>query len=313
MEKRNWKRILVFFLFAVLVLAAVAAAPRAAMTGFGDFDSRSDYGGSRSGGSDGGSGGGSFDLDALLDMARFLGDLVGIKSPVVSLAILIAIFAAFKIGASVLRGRANSVAEHRGTAATESAAPETLQRLEALDPAFSAPALIARVKSLYEQMQACWEAGNIEPLRKDFMPDTWTRFNTQLQNKKLTGETAHVRDIAFDQVSLARYETDSEHQVLKIRIEVTHNIWTTNREGKNLQGTEKTRKRFEYLWTMVRPLGAVTGGNQATDTAHCPNCGAEIDLEAFAECPFCHTPVMKISPDWVISEIDALSQRTIHA
>ena len=44
----------------------------------------------------------------------------------------------------------------------------------------------------------------------------------------------------------------------------------------------------------------------------CVNCGAEIDLEAFAECPFCHTPVMKVSPDWVISEIDALSQQTLH-
>ena len=97
------------------------------------------------------------------------------------------------------------------------------------DPSFDAEDLIQRVKTLFVKIQACWEDGNIEPLQKDFMPDTWTRFNTQLQNKKVAGETAHVRSILFDQVAFQSYTTDSEHQVLRIKIDVTHNIWTTNR------------------------------------------------------------------------------------
>ena len=318
MKKRNWKRIICFSLLSVLILSVFLTVPRMARAGFGDFDSRSDFGGSDFGSSSFGSSDSSsdsdsdgFDLYALLQVADFVGRLFGIKSPYVSLAILLIIIAFLKFVLPDLKGSSHRSA-HKGITHDALYRPESLQQLSADDPAFDSAALIQRVRDLFEKMQLAWEAGNIDSLRKDFMPDTWTRFNTQLQNKIAVGETAHVRDIVFDQVSLLSYSTDAEHQILNVKIDVTHNIWTTNQQGKCIQGTEKTRKKYEYVWTMLRPLGSVTGGAVSGDTAHCPNCGADIDLEAFAECPFCHTPVMKVSPDWVISEIDALSQQTLH-
>ncbi len=310
MKRKNWKRILAITLLAVMVLTVVAAVPQVAKAGFGDFDSHSDYGGSRRRGSSSDSDG--FDLYALLRIATLFGRIFGIESPYVSIILTLVVFFAIKFGVATLKGRSGRSSEHEGVDHSNEYRPETLKQLRTEDPSFDSADLVQRVKALFEKMQACWEDGNIEPLRKDFMPDTWTRFNTQLQNKKAAGETSHVRNILFEQVLLQGYSTDSEHQVLKIKIDVTHNIWTTNRKGKCIQGTDKTRKRFEFIWTMMRPLGSRTGGTAAADTMHCPNCGAEIDLEAFAECPFCHTPIMKVSPDWVISEIDALSQRTLH-
>ena len=308
MKQRNWKRLLCLSLLAVLLLSAVTMIPRTAK-GFGDFDSHSDYGGSRSS-SDSDSDG--IDLYSLLRIATFLGRLLGIESPVVSILLVVVLFAVIKFGIPALKKRSGHSSGHEGIRRGVREAPDSLQQLAADDPAFSAEDLIQRVKDLYRRMQACWEDGNIEPLRKDFMPDTWTRFNTQLQNKNISGETTHVRNIGFQQVSLLDYSTDSEHQVLRVKIDVAQNIWATGRDGKGVRGTEDTRKRFEYLWTLVRPLGSVTGGAAPADEEHCPNCGAEIDLEAFAECPFCHTPFMKVSPDWVIHEIDALSQQTLH-
>ena len=310
MKRKNWKRILAVFLLAVLILAAAFSFPQAAKAGFGDFDSRSDYGGSRrSSSSDSDSDG--LDLYALLRIATFVGRIFGIESPYVSILLTLAIFFGFKFVMAALKGRGHS-SGHEGISHSGGNSPGTLEQLRADDPSFDPEDLIQRVKALFEKMQNCWEEGNIDPLRKDFMPDTWTRFSTQLRNKTAAGETSHVRNIVFDQVLLQSYTTDSEHQVLRVKIDVAQNVWTTDRNGKCIQGTEKTRKRFEFIWTMMRPLGSVTGGAAAADTTHCPNCGAEVDMEVFAECPFCHTPMMKVSPDWVISEIDALSQRTLH-
>lgn len=310
MKRKNWKRILAISLLAVMVLTVVASAPQVAKAGFGDFDSFSDYGGSRKRGSSSDSDG--FDLYALLRIATLFGRIFGIESPYVSIILALVVVFGVKYGVAALKGRSGSSTEHEGADYSSEYKPESLKQLRSEDPSFDSADLIQRIKALFEKMQICWENGNIEPLRKDFMPDTWTRFNTQLQNKKAAGETSHVRNILFEQVVLQSYSTDSEHQVLKVKIDVTHNIWTTNRRGKCIQGTEKTRKRFEFIWTMMRPLGSRTGGSAVADTMHCPNCGAEVDLEAFAECPFCHTPIMKVSQDWVISEIDALSQRTLH-
>ena len=316
MKKRNWKRIFSCALLAALVLALAVSVPRAAR-GFGDFDSGSDYGGS------GGWGGGSdswsssdsdsddLDLLWLIQIVGDIGQIFGIRSPVVSILLAVGIFVAVKYVLPALFGR-KSKPKHEGIRRANLYRPHSLLTLREKDPDFDQNALLDRVRDLYEKMQLCWEQGDIVPLRKDFMPDTWTRFNTQLQNKNAAGETSHVRDIQFGQVALQSFTTDQEHQILKIKIEVTHNIWTTDAEGNNILGTEHTRKRFEFLWTMMRPLDAVTGGNKPADPGHCPNCGAEIDLESFAECPFCHTPFMKVAPDWVISEIDALSQTTLH-
>ena len=310
MRKKRWKRIVATFILMFVMLSVIAIVPQVAKAGFGDFDSRSDYGGSRRRGSSGDSDG--FDLYAILRIAGLIGRIFGIESPYVSIALTLAIVFGAKYGIAALKGRSDQSSVHNGADHSNEYRPESLSMLKSNDPSFDSADLIQRVKNLFEKMQSCWEEGNIEPLRKDFMPDTWTRFNTQLQNKRAAGETSHVRNILFDQVVLQSFATDSEHQVLKIKIDVTHNIWTTNRRGKCIQGTDKTRKRFEFIWTMMRPLGSQTGGAGMTDAMHCPNCGAEIDLEAFAECPFCHTPIMKISQDWVISEIDALSQRTLH-
>ncbi len=309
MRKNQRKRNLTIF-FALLLAAVLLIAIPLVAHGFGDFDSGSDFGG----------GGSSWDFDSsssdddsdgtdILELIRFVlifGDLVGLPREATAL-ILVAIIAVV----FVVKFRART--KNRGNISAEKLHQPRgdLSALLSADPGFDEGALQARVQSLFERMQSCWEAGNIEPLRKDFMPDTWTRFNTQLQNKNAVGETAHVRNIVFNEVCILSYSADDRLQKLSIRVDVTHNIWTTNREGRNIQGNENTRKRMVFLWTMTRPAGAVTG-NQAADSTHCPNCGAEVDLEAFAECPFCHTPIMKVSQDWVISEIEAMQQETLN-
>ena len=311
MNKKIWKRILAIVILAALGLSLITIVPEVARAGFGDFDSGSDFGGSSRSSSSSDSD--SFDLFEMIEFVNFIGRIFGIRSPVVSILIVVVILAVIKIGIPLLKGSLGSSSRNEGIQHRNEFRPDTLEQLRTEDPAYDPEVVIQRVQALYEKMQTCWEDGNIEPLRKDFMPDAWTRFDTQLQNKKLAGETSHVRDIVFNQVEIQNYAKDSEHQVLRVKLDVTHNVWTTDSKGKCIQGTEKTRKRFKYMWTMVRPLGARSDGSAVQDTTHCPNCGAEIDMEAFAECPFCHTPFMQVAPDWVISEIDALSQTTIHA
>ena len=313
MKARNWKRIFCLSLLAVIIITSLVAAPQAA-NAFGDFNSNSDYGGSGRKRSDSDSDG--ISIYALFRIATLISDLLGIKSPYITFLLLILIVVILKYGVGALKksGRQNTHEGIRQGAEDMQRGPDSsILQLTEDDPGFDADALRERVKTIFEKMQTCWENGNIEPLRNDFMPDAWTRFNTQLQNKKAAGETTHVRNILFDDVTLLRYATEGGHQMLKIRITVTHNIWVTNDKGKCIQGTEKTRKKFEFIWTMLRPAGSVTGGVTAADETHCSNCGAEVDLEVFAECPFCHTPIMAVSPDWVVSEIDAVSQTTLHS
>ncbi len=299
MDRKNRRRILSILLVLAMVMAVWTAVPRAAEA-FGDFDSSSDFGGGRSGRDSS-----DFDLGDVIRLVYVISRLLNLP-PAVSLLIIAALVILVIVMSKRSKGHTNKapIGQYHDN-------PASLQQLRREDPAFDEAGFIQRVETLFEKMDFCWENGNIAPLRKDFMPDTWTRFQTQLQNKNDIGEITHARNTVFDQVRLSSYTSDARYQTLTVRLVVTRNIWTTDRNGKYTQGTEKTRKQIEYRWTMTRPAGSVTG-KETMDAGHCPNCGAGLDLEAFAECPFCHTPILRISPDWVIAGIDAVSQNTIH-
>ncbi len=303
MKRNKGRRILTLLLALSLVVSLVLVfSPRAAEA-FGDFDSKSDYGGSSSSGSSSSSS--SFSVSDVIDIAYFLSSVLHVPPAVIFIMII-----AMVVLYLFLKYRKNHHVSS-GPVSSFPGDPASLLKLAEDDPDFDEAAMKERVKELFTKMDICWENGTIVPLRKDFMPDTWTRFSTQLQNKVDIGEVTHARDTVFDDVSLWSYRTDERYQILTVRIRVTRNIWTTNAQGENTMGTESTRRAMEFYWTMYRPLGTKTG-DKPLDETHCPNCGAGLDLEAFAECPFCHTPIMKISQDWVIAGIDAAAQRTIH-
>ena len=293
-------------LFSVLcLLLALMIIPLHTALGFGDFDSGSDSGGSdwdsgsdwssdRSGSSSRSSGG--------------KGSGSGTWLPV--LLIFAAPFVLFGALSSDSKKKARSIEEESEAMRLKEklAKNELLQR----DPLFSEDALIEHVKRLFTEMQTTWEAGDIGPVQYGFTSDAWNRFNTQLQMKNQRGEVTHVRDISFMGVDIIGIHPGETKERLTVRIVVAYNVWVTNRKGSNIQGSPSTRHKMDYRWTMERPAGAQTEKSGLADRKHCPNCGAELDVAAFAECPFCKAQIGGEWKGWLLSDIQLASQETLH-
>lgn len=300
----NKKRLLLILLSLGLCLALVLSTPVQKALAFGDFDSGSDFGGD--------SGGGDWDYGS------DSGDGTRISGP---WSVVVWIFAGIMmllgIGwTSFILFMSFSVKSDTKTLPSNSLPGEQpADRREAflqLDPEFNETELLEYVKKLFTEMQETWEAGDIGPVRYGFVPDTWNRFNTQLQMKNSRGETTHVRDIAFVETGIADFGIIAEKDRLTVRILVDYNVWITNRKGRNIQGSPSTRHRMDYRWIMVRPAGTKTGAAGMVDRKHCPNCGAELDVAAFAECPFCKAQIGGEWQGWLLSDIQAVSQKTLH-
>ena len=65
-----------------------------------------------------------------------------------------------------------------------------------------------------------------------------------------------------------------------------------------------------YEWTLVRTKGTKTVKAESNETAHCPNCGAPLDLNHTAKCEYCGAIITAAEYDWVISAIKGIAQRT---
>ena len=308
MNKRHW----ILTILTLLLATAMTLIPLCSALGFGDFDSASDYGGGSDSYSDyssydSGSDSHSRENSNSGKSSYYTGNagkwIIGVLG-------FIIIFVLMPVNSIVFNIR-RSVKEARKKTQQENENRQNKQEILRNDPDFSEEKVIEQVKKLFVEMQEAWEAGDIHSVQYGFNAVAWNRFNMQLQMKNARGEVTHVRDISFVTVEIIRYVKKYGKQILIVRILVDYNVWVTNAEGKCIQGTESTRHRMDYIWTLERPEDAKTEENNPSDRSHCPHCGAEVDLTAFAECPFCKAQIERKWSGWLLADIRALSQRTL--
>ena len=61
---------------------------------------------------------------------------------------------------------------------------------------------------------------------------------------------------------------------------------------------------------MIRSAGQKTGEKSGVTAYHCESCGAPIDLNHSAVCPYCGTVATSASYGWTLSNIKGISQHT---
>lgn len=165
------------------------------------------------------------------------------------------------------------------------------------------------IEKLYCDMQVGWEGGNIENVRDRFDADAWNRFNQQLINKNDKKETGHTRGITFKAVKPIGVTCSGNVDTLYVKLIVELNLWQT-REDRIVSNDPSTLTYMTYEWALTRAAGIKSKSN-AYVSMQCPNCGKEVDLNAFAVCPFCGTQLSRSGVTWVLANISAINQETI--
>ena len=319
------KRLKVLIVALVLILMAIHA-PMSAIADFGDFSGDSDYGGSDYGGYDY-----DYDYDDDDDNYFYFSsssssgggstayDDAGWGEIILGLIFLGGLFLYFRrmvrrtTGKDTSRGAGRGNAPRRpmppGAAPTVGLmAPDSIRQW---DPDFSFEEMQQRLSNLYVQMQNCWTAKDLTPLRGDFTDAQFAQFDRQLQQYRNNGQTDVTERIAVLDVSFAGVKQDEAHDILVANISTRITSYVIDdKTGNVVRGNRNQEKFMNYEWTLIRPRGAQTIRQGGTSAFNCPNCNAPININQSAQCPYCQSVVSKSDYDWVISGIKGLSQRT---
>lgn len=311
------KRFAIFMALAIITLSLLSVV---GFADFGDYAGDSDWGGGfDSGGWDSGSdwGGGSWDSDWDSGSDYYYSGSGSSDSGgggiIMAVIIVIAIVVAVSAVKAGLGGKSASFERKRPVNVESTAKPlvNNLSELKERDPGFNESRFLEDVSNLYVRMQNAWTARDLTPIRTRLTSELYAKSDRQVQTYIKNAQTNHVERISILNSKIAGCTRDERNDI--ITVDFTARVVdyvTDDRTGNIVRGSNSRELFMTYRWTFIRTLGKVTFEAGEADGKHCPSCGAPIDLNQSAVCEYCGTVVESGDYDWVLSNIQGLSQRS---
>ncbi len=289
----------VYILIVIILMVSILAVP--AFADAGNFSGHSNFGGSSgSYHSHGGSGA----LGLLV-----LGSSGGGAGSVIFIIIVVLIFI------NIMKNRRNT-GTASSTVRTDASDLMSMDSIHSLDPDFSEASMKEKIANIYVQMQGAWQNKKFESMRPYMTDALYNQFVMQLGELIRSDYTNYVERIAVLDVSLTGWRSDEINDIVVALINTRINDYTVDdKTGNVVSGSKNVEKFMCYEWTLIRSKGVKTAspsgeGSDGVNTIHCPSCGAPIEMNQSAKCPYCDCVIDANDFDWAISAIKGISQRT---
>lgn len=277
-----------------LLIAAAQAG------GGGSFGGGGGGGGGFSGGSYGGDGGGA----VLYVLLRLILEYPLVGIPVAVVLITVAIKAQ---GSGRRRLTDRSIGRHRALRQRMDS-KSVAQRLQAWDPGFVEARFLERVRVAFNKTQEAWCAQELEGITPFVSDGVFERFSLQIEEQRREGWRQRMRDTTLRQLRLTHAALDGDFETITVGVAFGAKIDRLSLgEGEPLRGSLLPRETFEECWTFLRRRGVPSRNGSGLIEGHCPNCGAEMDLNRAARCGSCEAYVKSGAFDWVLVEITQAS------
>ena len=126
-----------------------------------------------------------------------------------------------------------------------------------------------------------------------------------------TGRTNYVERIAVLGVTLRGFmqKNGEDHIIAELRTRIV-DYTLDDKTGRLISGSQTAEKFMTYEWELSRASGTITTKGDNMQRVSCPGCGAPLDINATAKCPYCDSVVTLEKHDWAICSIKGISQTT---
>ena len=302
---KNRKTLLITLIITLFIMSILAVP---ALADAGSFSGNSGYGGSFSGSSGGSSFGGS-GAWGLLALGSSGGSSGGI------ITIIIVAFIVFNIIRKLRKTNTSGFSRAVGAQTTSYSTLMPIATIMDKDPSFSEAAIKEKIGNLYVRMQNAWQAKEFDVMRPYMTDALYSQFKLQLDEIIRSECTNYVERISVLDVALTGWRSDEAVDAIVAVVNTRIVDYTQNdRTGMVVSGSKTTEKFMTYEWTLIRSKGMTTHvtegeGSENTVTVHCPSCGAPVEINQSAKCPYCDSVINSADYDWVISEIKGIAQR----
>lgn len=239
------------------------------------------------------------------------------KYPVLGVILIIAFFAYKKFGNNNPQKKRRTTAASTNMHTVKSSQPAyhpvdaNLASLKSKDPLFHDEVFLSKINNMFLQLQQAWmekQWNSIRPFETDSL---FNMHNRQLQSYINQHKTNVVENIAILESKIVRYENDGSNDELDVYIKARMNDYIIDDHTKKvLKGDPDRDIYMSYIWTLIRKETVLTETQKENyDVTQCPNCGANVSINASGQCEYCDSVISSGEYDWVLSKIKVISQK----
>lgn len=186
---------------------------------------------------------------------------------------------------------------------------QALAELRERDPDFSEDLFISRINNMFIQLQEAWQAKDWKKVRPFESDELFNQHARQLQELIDSHTTNVVDDIGILRTEISDYHDNGATESLDVYMRCRYKDYIVDdNTGEVVEGDPDREYFMEYELVMSRKKGVTTRLAQNTVVSTCPNCGANVSINASGECEYCNSVVSNGDFDWVLTRMDVLSQ-----
>lgn len=272
-----------------------------------DVGNNVDYSSGGGGSSSGGSSSYSYSVDPYTMMLLFRWIA---REPWLLIPIVIVIFFVVHSNRGTRGGQYQQAPrpDYRSYDAMPQAQKGSLNHLFEADPNFSEQMLVSKVNNMFMRLQLAWMNKKWEEARPFETDALFATHKMQLDQYIANKRTNRIEDIAILNTDILKYYTRGDFEYLDVAIKARFVDYVVEDEkGQLVKGDRFHPVHMQYIWKLVRKQGVPTNDAHVEATA-CPNCGANLSINQAGRCEYCDSIVTKGDFDWVLSEIEVISQ-----
>lgn len=281
MKKKSKYLMLIVFLLSLVVMITVKADS--------GFDTNWDSGGSWSGGN-------SWNTDNSWGESNFYSSFNGSLS---SITVIIIVVIAVIIVAFLFKTKLNDSNIKLNYSEIDD---ETIKKII---PKFNKAKFYILAFEIYKNVQNAWMNFDEKELRNFVTDEMFNMYLAQMDTMKIKNEKNIISDVVLNEIKITDVNNNNGVISIQAYLDISMYDYLIDIETKKVKrGTQSQKVNINYLITFVKSSKTVK-----SKKIKCPNCGAEIKMNASGKCEYCECNIVVNSNSYVMSKKQNISQK----
>ena len=172
-----------------------------------------------------------------------------------------------------------------------------------VDPSLNIQELKAKSFNIYKDIQTAWMNFDTETIRKLTTDELYNMYSSQLETLKLKKQKNIMKDITLEETKIIDIKEVNNVITVDVYMRIKGYDYVINENtGDTVRGKDREKIIIEYILSFVK-----SSLNTPT-TEKCPNCGAPVEINSSATCPYCESTLVKESSDYSMSKKTCIGQ-----